>query len=140
MAKAKKKAKRKIAPGIYNAIVDKVVDNGDGTVTVHSTLKGKDFTSKERLTVKPLTREVSPDDLTKYAANYGEPGHQRFFVLCDRYFVYTTIGARNIHHAGNKATKLWGPGWSHVTLTDCMLRGYTFVPVPEFKHFLTNSI
>jgi len=42
-------------------------------------------------------------------------GHQKYFVASSRLGIYTSIGADNLHHASNKATKLFGPsGWSFI--------------------------
>jgi hypothetical protein len=45
-------------------------------------------------------------------------GASKFFVLCSRLSIYTSIGADNVHHASNKATKLFGTRWSSITKHD----------------------
>lgn len=119
-----KKKTRVLKPGIYNAMVDKVVDNGNGSVTVHTIMYGKGFTFTERFTTKPI-KETDPD-----------AGHERFFVSCDRLAIYTSIGADNRHHASNKATKLFGPNWSRVHTSHYLDKEFKFVPVKEFKELL----
>jgi hypothetical protein len=67
-----------------------------------------------------------------------EEGHESFIVACNRVACYTTIGADNMHHASNKATKLFGPGWTSVRLkTDSVLfklarEEYQFLDVKKF--------
>lgn len=99
----KKKTIKKASPSIYNAMVKKVIDDGNGIVTVQLELVGKGFTFTERHTLKT----VAPESII-------EAGHMKFFVACDRLGIYTSIGADNIHHASNKATKLFGPHWSFI--------------------------
>lgn len=65
-----------------------------------------------------------------------DAGQQRFFVLCDRLTVYTSIGADNVHHASNKSTKLFGPHWSKVTQDAMHCRGYQHCTVAEFNELL----
>ena|SRR5258706_9414894 len=63
-----------------------------------------------------------------------EEGHQRYFVYLIRFSVYTIIGAENIHHASNKATKLWGPNWDRIGLIEPGNKApVTFCPVKEFS-------
>lgn len=62
-----------------------------------------------------------------------EAGQFKFFVLCERVTLYTTIGADNVHHASNKATKLFGPNWSMVTVEPYHCRGYEFISVAAFN-------
>lgn len=69
---------------------------------------------------------------------YIEEGHTRYYVCCERFFVYTSIGADNIHHASNKATKLFGPHWSHLTPNAGAIHEFSYVKPTDFKLFLTN--
>lgn len=120
----KKTRAKPVKPGIYNAMVDHVVQHKDGSVTVQMSLFGKGFVFKERYTTKPI-KETNPD-----------AGQQKFFVLCDRLTVYTSIGADNVHHASNKSTKLFGPHWSKVTQDAMHCRGYQHCTVAEFNELL----
>lgn len=63
-------------------------------------------------------------------------GSQKFFVLCDRLTIYTSIGADNRHHASNKATKLFGPHWDKITQDASHGRGYQFYPVGAFSELI----
>lgn len=63
-------------------------------------------------------------------------GSYKFFIICSKLGVYTSIGADNRHHAANKATKLFGPYWTSLTTVDYMLRGYEFTEVPNFATLL----
>lgn len=63
-------------------------------------------------------------------------GHFKYFVKCERGGVYTSIGADNVHHASNKATKLFGPMWSQVTTEAELVRGYHFISHRDFSMLL----
>jgi len=119
-----KKSKAKMPPKVYNAMIDKVTGHKDGTVTVQMSLFGKNFTMTERLHTKPV-KEKSPTE-----------GHESYQVLCHKLCIYTVIGADNLHHASNKATKLFGPHWGQITQDEGMGRGYHFVPVAKFNELL----
>jgi hypothetical protein len=69
-----------------------------------------------------------------------EEGHIKYFVCCEKYFVYTAIGADNVHHASNKATKLFGPHWTHLTHNAGAIWEYSYVKPTDFKLFLANSL
>lgn len=126
MAKTKTR-KKGMKPGIYNAMIDGVVDHGDGTVTVKMTLIGKGFKYTERLTTVPKLSDP-------------EAGHVRYYILCSKLNIFTAIGADNIHHASNKATKLFGPHWTSL-MTDTnhnsfILREWTSCTVKEFNELI----
>lgn len=61
-------------------------------------------------------------------------GHLCFFVANKKLGIYTSIGAENIHHVGNKATKLFGDKWDFVRHErNCEeLRGYQHCTVAIF--------
>ncbi len=63
-------------------------------------------------------------------------GQFKFFVICGRLSMYTSIGAENRHHASNKATKLFGPNWSQITTEAHFVRGYQFYKVDEFNELI----
>lgn len=65
-----------------------------------------------------------------------EEGHQKFYVVCERFGIFTTIGADNQHHASNKATKLFGPNWSQISQQYYFPMNYNFMPYREFKELL----
>lgn len=65
-----------------------------------------------------------------------EAGTERFFVLCSRLSIYTTIGADNRHHASNKATKLFGPHWSSITQSHYLMKDHLFETVAEFSRLI----
>lgn len=44
------------------------------------------------------------------------PNYQKFIVYHEPYRIYTTIAARNIHHAANKATKLFKGNFTGILL------------------------
>jgi len=62
-----------------------------------------------------------------------EEGTKRFCIILKDMLCYTIIGAENIHHAANKATKLWGPHWTNISE---IVPGFTsiisFCSVKEF--------
>lgn len=51
----------------------------------------------------------------EYPIAYYDTGVSKFCVFIRRFVCYTVIGADNIHHASNKATKLWGPHWDNIS-------------------------
>jgi hypothetical protein len=61
-----------------------------------------------------------------------DAGHIKYFILCERLSIYTSIGADNVHHASNKATKLFGPMWSQLTPEAYLIRGYSYTSVKDF--------
>lgn len=124
----KQKRAKPMKPGIYNAMIDKVTGHKDGSVTVQMSLFGKGFTFIERYRTTPINDPQSIIDT--------HTGLHKFFVLSDRFAVYTSIGADNRHHAANKATKLFGPNWTQVRQDHDGGIGYQFVPVVEFKELL----
>lgn len=77
---------------------------------------------------KPKEKETIP-----------EAGAQSFLVLNEQSKKYTLIGADNIHHAENKATKLFGIGWNTIKfgyqIADVM-KCYSFLPVKQFNQLL----
>lgn len=122
----KKKSSRKVKqvkPGIYNAMVEKVTDEGNGSVTVQFGLFGKGFKVTERFTTKPEKQTVPDEGATKY------------LVGCHKLGIYTAIGADNVHHAANKATKLFGPHWSLLrnTFQSGAFENYEFYTVANFS-------
>lgn len=135
MVLAKPKSRRQPAkPGLYNAMVNKVTDNKDGSVTVQMSLFGKGFTYTENYTMRPMPIETNLlDDMRTTDPN---KGLNKFFVLSDKFAVYTSIGADNRHHAANKATKLFGPNWTQVRQDHNGGVGYTFISVIEFRELL----
>lgn len=118
MPKAKQK---KLEPGIYGAMIEKAIANKDGSVEVTMTIQGKGFKVREHYSSPGPSKNTNPD-----------AGAIRFFVLCERLSIYTSIGADNIHHASNKCTKLFGPNWSQITQDAYLLRGYKHVIVGVF--------
>jgi hypothetical protein len=65
-----------------------------------------------------------------------EAGHEKFVVTCDKLTIYTTIGADNLHHASNKATKLFGPHWSQITQSHYIAKEYLFLTVAKFTELI----
>lgn len=61
-----------------------------------------------------------------------QEGHERYFVHCRKLCIYTSMGANNLHHASNKATKLWGPNWSNVTQDQGLFKEHKFVVAKQF--------
>jgi hypothetical protein len=68
--------------------------------------------------------------------------HKKFIVRCTKLSAYTTIGADNMHHASNKATKNFGPHWSsispetHHELFTLAKGTYQFYPAGQFADLL----
>lgn len=119
---------KSVKPGLYNAIITKVEDAGYGKVTVQLQLYGKGFTFTENHTLE--VKEV-PDRLA-------EAGYDKYYIICARLSIYTTIGADNRHHAANKATKLFGPNWSSLTQADRLVDYLQFTSVTTFKKLLSS--
>lgn len=65
-------------------------------------------------------------------------GAIKFFVACHRLGIYTSIGADNVHHAFNKATKLFGPHWSFIRdeFHSEHIQGYEFQTVAKFNELI----
>lgn len=67
-------------------------------------------------------------------------GSNKYYVHLFRAASYTVIGADNIHHAWNKATKLWGPYWDRVALLPPgSNKEVTFVSIKEFGKLIKNA-
>ena len=120
------KKKQLVKAGIYNAMIDKVIGHKDGSVTVQMSLFAQGFTFVERLRTTP-EKETNPEE-----------GHTRFFIANRKLGIYTSIGADNIHHASNKATKLFGQHWDFMRHEhNCSeLRGYEHMCVAKFNELL----
>lgn len=69
-------------------------------------------------------------------------GHTKFYIANHRLGIYTCIGADNVHHASNKATKLFGPnGWSFLRneyQVAPSLNGFEAKPYKEFKELIAT--
>lgn len=113
--------KKKLKPGIYNAQVQSVKVNDNGSVEVQLQLFGKGFTFTERHTLTPVDETIP------------EVGTMKFFICCSKLGIYTSIGADNRHHAANKATKLFGPHWSSLTQDSYLIRGYVYYEPTNFN-------
>lgn len=64
---------------------------------------------------------------------YAGSGIEKYWVFDTKTKSYTAMGARNIHHAANKATKLWQGRWDGITrkkLRD--INGWQYKSVKEF--------
>jgi len=58
----------------------------------------------------------------------------RFFVLYHPSYTYTALGASNIHHAANKASKLYKGKWTGLTSIQ-PIGAWRYLDVKEFgKH------
>lgn len=67
-----------------------------------------------------------------------DKGTDKYYIVCARLSIYTTIGADNRHHAANKATKLFGPNWSSLTQADRLVDYLQFTSVTTFKKLLSS--
>lgn len=85
--------------------------------------------TKEKL---PTKREIEKMD-NKTFYDYCSEGMMKFCILHKDSRCYTIIGAKNIHHACNKATKLWKDGWNGVVEGIPKKTNWKFVPVVDFK-------
>lgn len=99
-------------------------------------IKGRRTPLIVQLQAIPVGYILYGKDEKKTKQTIPEEGSLRYYVTCDRFTIYTSMGADNVHHASNKATKLWGPHWSQLTTDAYNLRGYSFVPVKEFGELL----
>lgn len=121
MAKTRAKAKKlmKLPPGTYTGAKIKsvtILPNGLCDITW------------DLSDVKPKTNNSS-------ASNQSEPteGLKKFFIVCNKLTIYTSIGADNKWHASNKATKLFGPHWSFLTEEWDMVKGNQHCTVANFN-------
>lgn len=86
-------------------------------------------------------REIQPahfDD--PFITSDPEDHHLKYFVANQPLGIYTSIGAKNIHHASNKATKELGPKWSFIRGERLAgeLRDYQYVPRKQFSELLKS--
>lgn len=105
------------------------------------TIKGRKTPLIVRLDATILGEVVKEKNIQQPKTNsLPEEGHEKFFVCCSRLMIYTAIGAENIHHASNKATKLFGPKWTSLKRTNhdygFTMRLWDFVGVVSFKELL----
>lgn len=128
MNKKKPAKKKALKPGLYRAMITKVEDTGNGYIDIQLKLEGVGFTYTENLRTKP-TKLAEPDP---------HAGHHKFFVLCRKLGVYTSIGADNVHHASNKANKLFGPNWSSLCADSYLVRGYEHASTIQFRELLSE--
>ena len=78
--------------------------------------------------------------MAKRRSSEPEEGAHRYCVYLRRFLCYTVIGAENIHHAANKATKLWGPHWSHLSYEQPGFNSIQhFVSVKEFGKLIKTA-
>ncbi len=78
--------------------------------------------------------------MPKKRSSEPEEGAKRFCVYLKRFVCYTVIGAENIHHASNKATKLWGPYWTNIgSIQPGFNSMWTFVTVKEFGKLIKTA-
>jgi hypothetical protein len=114
MAKAKSKLKKVMMQNMVNkTFIMTLQPIGKDKFIVHSIVPARE------------SKETNP-----------EAGHMKFFVICHKLCIYTSIGADNIHHASNKATKLFGPNWSQITQDAGIGKGYQFFGVTHFNDLL----
>lgn len=123
MATKKSSKAKSVKPGLYNAMITKVDDAGNGRVTVQLQLYGRGFTFTENHTLKV----TNPTE-----------GTERYYIICSKLSMYTAMGADNRHHAANKATKLFGPGWTSLTRSSHLVQYLEFVPVLMFKELISG--
>lgn len=89
-----------------------------------------------------IFREITPHQFDDPFHNVlPEDQHIKYFVACEKLGIYTSIGAKNIHHASNKATKQLGNSWSFIRGERFahILRDYQFVNVKQFGE-LTKTL
>lgn len=60
-----------------------------------------------------------------------------FSVLYQPLKIYTVIVANNIHHAGNKASKLWKDNWTGITKGRPNYSNWKYVSIAEFGEIVT---
>lgn len=129
--KTKGIALKKLKPGEYKCTV----------VSAKRILKGvyqmvmkldRPNTPEHNTHIKTIFNTIPVDD--NIDINYCGEGHNCYFVACEKLGIYTSIGADNIHHASNKATKLFGAHWGFLRPhNNCHeLMGYQHFPVAEF--------
>lgn len=69
-----------------------------------------------------------------------EVGAIRFYVYHAPSKTYTSIGARNIHHAANKVTKLFRGDWTGLTKIKPAHEKWTFKTVKEFGQLIKEAL
>lgn len=107
------------------------------------TIKGRKTPLIVRLDATILGEVVKEKDTQQSKTNsLPEDGHEKFFVCCSRLMIYTAIGAENIHHASNKATKLFGPKWTSLKRANndhhFSMRLWEYLGVVAFKELLNT--
>lgn len=117
-----------LTPEFWDAIT-KVI-KAEVTNTVHDALTKQTIVKPPAFPEYKTTRELqerSSDQDDCYAG----VGAVKFTIHFKPLNIHTSIGADNVHHAMNKATKLWKDGWTNL---DRMVgrRSSDFVPVREY--------
>lgn len=59
--------------------------------------------------------------------------HEKFYILHSQFKVYTMLAAKNIHHAGNKAAKLFGDNWDVLAKRCPNSNSYKYLSMKDFK-------
>lgn len=93
-----------------------------------------------KIELVPMTRKLP------FKATVSDPsaGVYSFMIFNSKLSIYTSIGADNIHHASNKATKLFGNCWTslkvntHNNVFEAGRMGYTCYSVAEFSELIRS--
>lgn len=105
-------------------------------------IKGRKEPIIVQLQAVPIGYVVHESNIKPLKQSDPDAGQLRFYIRCNKLGVYTSIGADNVHHASNKATKLFGPHWTSLQHENnhnlFSLRTMEFVPVVEFKKLLST--
>lgn len=64
----------------------------------------------------------------------------RFFVFHSPSRAYTVLTAKNIHHAGNKAAKLYGGAFTGLTKEEPKSIHWKFLPVKKFGEQIRSAL
>jgi hypothetical protein len=64
----------------------------------------------------------------------------KFCIFHAQTKTYTVIGAKNIHHAANKAAKLWGAAWTGISRKLPDKLSWKFLAVRKFGEIVKQGL
>jgi len=64
----------------------------------------------------------------------------KFCIFHSQTKTYTVIGAKNIHHASNKAAKLWGAAWTGISRKLPDKLSWKFLSVAKFGEMIKTAL
>jgi len=115
------------------------------TAPVKKAAKNPIYPIPKQLPLDIVSVTVDPDDplrivLTLERVDKDPEQHTKFYVFHKPTRTYTALGAKNIHHATNKASKLYGGEWTGIMRTKPAATSWTYVPVRKFGELLRSAL